>query len=110
LGKILGRDGRTVRINQADGFEAALEQVLSGKIKALAKIFATLWQQTEIGRQNIDIIWLGTDRGVNRNRTDDWPAGAWRSEAAATNRNRGTCILQETPIKMRGFLIRERRD
>src|SRR4029077_9297700 len=40
---------------------------------------------------------------------DDWPAGAWRSEAAATDRNRGTCILQETPVKLRGFLIRERR-
>jgi hypothetical protein len=40
----------------------------------------------------------------------DWPAGVWRNEAPATNRNRGTCILQETAVKLRGFLIRERRD
>src|SRR2546430_10001182 len=56
LGKILSRNGRTVRINQADGVEAALEQVLSSKIEALAETFATLWQQTEIGGQNTGIV------------------------------------------------------
>src|ERR1700730_7917698 len=109
-GKILSGNCRAIRINQANALEAAVKQVLGRKIKAFTEIFATLWQQTEIAGQNIGIVRFGTDRGVNRNPMYDWPVEVWRNEAAATNRNRRTCILQETLVKLRGFLIRERRD
>jgi hypothetical protein len=55
-GKILSWNGGAIRINQTNGVEAAPEQVLGCKTEAFAEIFAALWEQTEIGRQNIGIV------------------------------------------------------
>ena len=109
FGKILSRNGRAIRINQTNTVETALEQVLSCKKEAFTEIFPTLWQQTEIGRQNIGVVRFGPDRRVNRNPSRDWPR-VRPSETAATNRNRSACILQETPVELRRLLICKRRD
>jgi hypothetical protein len=109
FGKILNRNGRAIRINQTNAIETALEQVLSCKIETFTKIFSALWQQTEIGRQNIGIVRFSTDRGINRDPACDC-SGVRPSQTAATNRNRSTCILQKTSVKLRCFLICKRRD
>src|SRR5437762_3618104 len=57
--EILGRDSRTVGVNQTHRCKSAVKQIVSSKTKTFAKSFAPLRQQQKIWRKNIFISQFG---------------------------------------------------